>query len=56
MDAPAHPRIALKAIPAPGLDQGAGKSAACWEGMLHFMQSEEWILQEVFPVFQHFPF
>jgi hypothetical protein len=54
MDAPAHPKIALKVIPAPGLGQGAGKSAACGEGMLlHFAQSEEWIQQEVFPVFQH---
>lgn len=42
MDALAHPQIALKAIPAPGLDQGAGKSAAFVKGMLlHFKQSEE---------------
>jgi hypothetical protein len=51
MDAPAHPQTALKAVPVPGLDQGAGKNAASGKGMLlHLCSLKKWIEQEVFPV------
>lgn len=53
MDAPVHPRTALKVVPAPDLAQGAGKNPASGKGMmLHLCSPKKWT-EQVLPIFKH---